>query len=46
VIVNRCIGKIIASDLSLVGSSLYTMAVTRPVMCRHYSHIEYAPVAE
>jgi hypothetical protein len=30
VIVNRCIGKIIAGDLSLVASQLYTMAVTRP----------------
>jgi hypothetical protein len=30
VIVNRCIGKIIARDLSLVASRLYGMAVTRP----------------
>jgi hypothetical protein len=30
VIVNRCIGKIIARDLSLVASRLYRMAVTRP----------------
>jgi len=30
VIVNRCIGKIIARDLSLVASGLYRMAVTRP----------------
>jgi len=30
VIVNRCIGKIIARDLSLVASWLYRMAVTRP----------------
>jgi len=26
----RCIGKIIARDLSLVASRLYRMAVTRP----------------
>jgi len=30
VIVNRCIGKIIARDLSLVACRLYRMAVTRP----------------
>jgi hypothetical protein len=30
VIVNGCIGKIIARDLSLVASRLYRMAVTRP----------------
>jgi len=30
VIVNRCIGKIIARDLSLVARRLYRMAVTRP----------------
>jgi len=30
VIVNRCIGKIMARDLSLVASRLYRMAVTRP----------------
>jgi len=30
VIVNRCIAKIIARDLSLVASRLYRMAVTRP----------------
>jgi len=33
----RCIGKIIARDLSLVASRLYRMAVTRPgVTCRRY----------
>jgi hypothetical protein len=31
VIVNSCIGKIIAGDLSLVASRLYRMAVTRPL---------------
>jgi len=37
VIVNRCIGKIIARDLSLVASRLYRMAVTRTwVTCRRY----------
>jgi len=30
VIVNRCIGKIISRDLSLVASRLYRMAITRP----------------
>jgi hypothetical protein len=30
VIVTRCIGKIIARDLSLVESRLYRMAITRP----------------
>jgi len=30
VIVNRCIGKIIARELSLVASRLYRMAVSRP----------------
>jgi len=30
VVVNRCIGKIIARDLCLVASRLYRMAVTRP----------------
>jgi len=30
VIVNRCIGKMIARDLSPVASQLYRMAVTRP----------------
>ena len=29
VIINRCIGKIIARDLSLVASRLYRMAITR-----------------
>ena len=33
----RCIGRIIARDLSLVASRLYRMAVTRPgVTCRRY----------
>jgi len=37
VIVNRCISKIIARDLSLVASWLYRMAVTRTwVTCRRY----------
>jgi hypothetical protein len=39
VIVNRCICKIIARDLSFVGSRLYRMAVTRPVTCRRYIQI-------
>jgi len=33
VIVNRCIRKIIARDLSLMASRLYRMAVTRPQSC-------------
>ena len=37
VIVNRCIGKIIARDLSLTTSRLYWMTVTRPVTCRCYN---------
>jgi hypothetical protein len=33
VILNRCIGKIIARDLSLMASRLYRMAVTWPQLC-------------
>jgi len=37
VIANRCIGNIIAKDLSVVASRLYRIAITRPVTCRRYS---------
>jgi len=41
VIVNRCIGKIIARDLSLVASRQYRMAVTWTwVTCRRYNSLE------